>query len=82
MILHTTTTSERGKAVEKTGNEYIQMELSRSRVITHQLHFQNNYIILLDCRSGEVLYEKGTDERPANYNHKNGCICPDCSSIS
>ena len=56
MILATTIQSEKGKEIIKTANEFINIELTNNRVLKYQIHFQKDYLKLLNCRNGKILY--------------------------
>ena len=87
MILYAKIESERGKALEKTGNEYILTEytVNREQVAQVEIYIYPDGEWLLKYRPYTSHKEsEDTDwtildqgNLPSNYNHGKNCTCPD-----
>lgn len=78
MKLYATTTSERASKGQG-GNKFINIELSRGSVkdsvLTYQIHFQSDYIRLVDSRTGKILFAENTKGKSQKGEHTHNKDC-------
>lgn len=56
MILATSIQSEKGKTLQKTANEYLNIDLYTNRLFNYRIHFTEKSISIL--KNGLVLYQE------------------------